>query len=158
MQFLSNDSSRIPSISIGLQRASGDLLELQQLGDRSHRPCRPPGAARWTRRTWQGGALVRGGLVVWLNDGPAAPSKTIIAFTILLLLPIHSELKCIIWFGNGFWYLGIEIMFIQTWFLPQKRLVICWKIITSHKGHKVQCRKAFWGWLIKFQWRNLREI
>ena len=49
MQFLSNDSSRIPSISIGLQRASGDLLELQQLGDRSRRPCRPPGAARRTQ-------------------------------------------------------------------------------------------------------------
>ena len=60
MQFLSNDSSRIPSISIGLQRASGDLLELQQLGDRSRRPCRPPGAARWTRRadTWRLGCLI----------------------------------------------------------------------------------------------------
>ena len=55
MQFLSNDSSRIPSVSIGLQRASGDLLELQQLDDRSRRPCRPPGAARWTRRTWPAG-------------------------------------------------------------------------------------------------------
>ena len=72
----------------------------------------------------KGGALVRGGLVVWLNDGPAAPSKTIIAFTILLLHPIHSELKCIIGFGNCFLYLNIEIMFIQTWFLPEKRLVI----------------------------------
>ena len=110
----------------------------------------------------QGGALVRGGLVVWLNDGPAAPSKTIIAFTILLLHPIHSELKCIvIGFENCFFdSQTLKSCLFRLDFCPKRSLLFPGKIITSHeghKGHKGQCMKAFRGWLMKFNDEEISE-